>query len=151
MADGLSHLAIAWAGGRAFDARVRAVLIIGTLLPDILYKTGLYMLQGSTWFCEASHAPLVMLVAAYAGALLFEESFRRRAFLALWIGTWLHLLIDAGKTYAGEGVIMWAFPFSMDRFEFGWYEPNETVYLILPALALAGIVELGLRAVKARR
>lgn len=143
MADLLTHVAAAYLPARPLrDARFRAVLYVGVALPDVLYKAGLYLLGASTWCCEISHAPLPLAAICYAGALLFEEAWRRRAFAALLAGGLLHLLVDAGKDYLGQGVILWAFPFSMDRLELGLYYPEETALLMLPAAAVIAVVEL---------
>ena len=143
MADLLVHFATAFAPGQALrDGRLRAVLYLGVCLPDILYKTLLYLGGAPTWLCEPTHSPLGLIPFCYAAALLFEEAWRRRAFAALLGGAWLHVLLDLGKNYMGSGVILWAFPFSMDAVELGLYHPEDSVLLMLPALALIGLVEL---------
>lgn len=143
MADLFVHFATAHVPGRALrDARLRAVLYVGVCLPDVLYKGALTLWGASTWFCEPTHSPLGLVPICYAAALLFEESWRRRAFLALLGGAYLHVLVDLGKDYLGSGVIAWAFPFTMDTAELGWYAPEETLLLMAPALALVLVVEL---------
>ena len=141
MADLLTHAAVAYACARPAEPQVRSVFVLGTVLPDLLYKMSLYIAGGSTWYSEPSHSPLALLLVAFVGALLFEPAMRKKMFVALWLGSWLHILIDLGKDYLGEGVIMWAFPFSMDRVELGLYQPNQTIYFILPALGLALVME----------
>ncbi len=146
MADLLVHFATVYGPGQAFrDARLRAILYVGVCLPDILYKLPLYLAGSSTWYCEPTHSPLGMAAICYAAALLFEEPWRKRAFFALTAGSWLHLLADLGKNYMHSGVILWGFPFTMDRAELAWYYPEETVYLMLPSLVLILLVESGLR------
>ena len=145
MADLLTHAAIAYACARPAEPGVRGIFVAGTVLPDVLYKAGLYLFGGATWFSEPTHSPLILIVVAYAGALLFAQERRRTAFVALWLGSWLHVLIDVGKSYLGEGVILWAFPFSMDRVELGLYYSEETIYFILPALGLALVMEVACR------
>ena len=131
MADALTHFATAYIPAKGLkDGRLRAVLYVGVLLPDVLYKTLLYCFGASSWLCEPTHSPLGAAVICYALALLFEESWRSRAFWALLAGSWLQILLDAGKNYMGMGVIPWAFPFSMDLFEFGWYRKEDSIYLI---------------------
>ena len=143
MDDLLVHAATAFVPGRALrDDRVRAILYVGVCLPDLIYKFLLYVFGAPTWLCEPTHSPLGIIPWCLLGALLFEESWRNRAFWALLGGCWLHQLIDAGKDYMGEGVILWAFPFSMDRFELGWYRPEDTLLLMIPALVLILLVEL---------
>ena len=143
MADLLVHFATGFAAGRPLrDGRLRSIVYVGVCLPDLLYKLLLYGGGAPTWLCEPTHTPLGLIPWCWLGALLFEESWRRRAFWALLAGGWLHLLVDVGKNYMGNGVIMPAFPFSMKTVELGWYHPEDSPLLMLPALALMGAVEL---------
>lgn len=144
MADLLFHFATAFAPGQALrDGRLRAVLYVGVCLPDLLYKGLLYLGGAPTWLCEPTHAPLGLVPICYAAALFFEEEWRPRAFGALLAGSWLHLLVDAGKDYMGQGVIPWAFPFSMDRVELGWYRPEHTGTMMIAAAVVVAVAELG--------
>jgi hypothetical protein len=150
MPDLLVHAASAVAAGRPLrDGRLRAILYLGVCLPDLLYK-GLERLGGApNWVCEPTHSPLGLIPWCYAAALLFEEEWRKRAFGALLGGSYLHLLLDLGKNYLGAGVIPWAFPFSMETVELGWYYAEDTVFFMIPALAL--ILLLTRRRVRDRR
>ena len=144
MADLLVHFATAFAPGQAMrDGRLRAVLYLGVCLPDLLYKGLLYAGGAPTWLCEPTHSPLGLIPWCYAAALLFEEEWRKRAFGALLAGAWLHLLVDAGKGYMGSGVIPWAFPFSMDRVEFGLYGAKDGPAMMAGAAVVILVVELG--------
>jgi hypothetical protein len=146
MADLLTHVAVANLCGKASrDDRVRAVFLVGTCVPDVVYKGALLAGGASTWAAEPSHSPLPLVALCYGAALLFEETFRARAFGALFLGACLHLLLDLGKDYMGQGVILWAFPFSMDRVELGLYHNEETVYFMAPSLALIVLTELAFR------
>lgn len=143
MADLLVHFASAYTAGRPLrDGRLRSILYLGVCLPDVLYKGLLYFGGAPNWLVEPTHSPLALLPICYAAALLFEEAWRKRAFLALLGGAWLHLLFDLGKNYLGSGVILWAFPFSMDRVELGWYPGEDSVLMMLPALGVIGLVSL---------
>lgn len=146
MADLLTHVAIANLGAKASgDGRVRALVLVGTCLPDVLYKGLLFGTGSSTWAAEPSHAPLPIVAFCWGASLLFEESFRPRAFVALLAGMFLHVLVDLGKDYMGQGVILWAFPFSMDRIELALYRPEETIYMMLGSAALLAGTELAFR------
>ncbi|HZE95914.1 MAG TPA: metal-dependent hydrolase [Planctomycetota bacterium] len=142
MADLLVHFGTAWLPARGLrDGRLRAILYVGVCLPDLLYKGILYLGNSPTWLCEPTHSPLGLLPFCYVGALLFEEAWRKRAFAALVAGGWLHLLLDGAKNFMGFGGIPWAFPFSMRTAALGWYAPEDSVWLMLPTLALMGIAE----------
>lgn len=146
MADLLVHFASAFAAGRPLrDGRLRSIVYVGVCLPDLLYKGLLYLGGAPTWLCEPTHSPLGLVAFCTALALLFEEEWRKRAFGALLGGAYLHVLFDLGKNYLGSGVILWAFPFSMETVELGWYYPEDTLYLMIPSLALIVILELASR------
>ena len=146
MADLLVHYAIGYSGGKLLkDRRTRVMFYIGNFLPDLVFKTFLFISNSPTWYCEPSHSPLILIVICFLIAHLFEEEIRKGIFWSLLAGSYLHILIDSFKSYMGQGVILWAFPFSMDRFEFGLYNPDETIYLMLPAIILIVIVELSAR------
>ena len=51
----------------------------------------------------------------------------------------------------GMGVIPWAFPFSMDLFEFGWIRKEETVYLIPLSIALLLPIDIATRMFQKRQ
>lgn len=143
MADLLVHFASGFAAGRPLrDGRLRAILYLGVCLPDLLYKGLLYLGGASNWLCEPTHSPLGLVLYCYAASLLFEEEWRKRAFAALLGGSWLHVLFDLGKNYLGSGVILWAFPFSMDRIELGWYGNEDSIYFMLPALGVILLTEI---------
>jgi len=142
VADLLVHVASGFAVGRPLrDGRLRSLIYVGVCLPDLLYKGLLYLGGAPTWLCEPTHSPLGLVVFCYAAALLFEEDWRKRAFAALLGGAFLHVLFDLGKNYMGSGVILWAFPFSMEAVELGWYYPEDTIYLMVPALVVMLVVE----------
>lgn len=154
MADLLAHYSLGHVFGKALkDPRIRVVFYLGNFFPDLLYKGMLYVLGGRPWFCEPSHSPLMLILFSYLAALLFEEYLRRPIFWALLAGSCLHVLIDVGKDYMGQGVILWGFPFTMDRVELGWYHSSETLFFTLPALGIIVMTELltwGWKRIKAR-
>ena len=145
MADLLVHVGAAYPAARLLrDGRLRALVYLGLCLPDLLYKSLLYGLGASTWICETSHAPLGAVPFCYLLALFFERDWRARAFGALWGGSLAHILVDAGKSYMGSGVILWGFPFTMDMGEAGLYAPEEMILLMPAALGLVLLTELAL-------
>lgn len=142
MADSLTHLAVGYLGGKATpDGPTRVLFYLGNLLPDIVFKAIYYITLTSTWYCEPSHSPIMLVLICYLMAHLFEERMRKRAFSALLLGSFCHIFVDAFKTYLGEGVILWAFPFSFDRFEFGLLKPYQTIYLMGAGLIVIVLTE----------
>jgi LexA-binding, inner membrane-associated putative hydrolase len=120
-------------------------------LPDLLYKSLLYLGGAPNWLCEPSHSPLALIPWCYVFAMLFEEEWRKRSFGALLGGSYLHLLLDLGKNYLGSGVIPWQFPFTMETVELGWYASEDSVVAMVPALVAIGLIEVGSRLLKSRR
>ena len=140
MADLLVHAASAAPAARFLkDGRVRALLWVGVCLPDLLYKTLLYVFGAPTWLCEPTHSPLGVLPWCWLIALLFEPEWRTRSFWALAAGSWLHQLVDLGKDYLGSGVILWAFPFSGDAVELGWYTNDQALWMAPFALLVLAL------------
>lgn len=146
MADLLTHAAIGYVVARPIrDPKLRALVMAGTAMPDVLYKTLVLGAGTTTWYAEPTHSPLPLLAICGLAAMLFSPPLRRRAFWGLWIGSMTHVLVDLGKDYLGHGVILWAFPFSMDRIELGWYTNDQTIYFMPAALLLVLATELAVR------
>jgi hypothetical protein len=127
MADLFVHYTTAHVLGRPMaDPRKRLFFAVGNCLPDLMYKSFHFFTSSPSWYTEATHAPLMLLTACYALAFLFEAPLRRAAWGLLFAGSLCHLAVDVGKDYIGMGVILWAFPFSLDRVELGWYHTEES-------------------------
>lgn len=151
MADLLTHAAVGQLLGRWHrDRDVALLFVLGNFLPDLGYKSMLMLASAPTWYCEPTHTPLWSALLCYAVAMMFEEPARPRAFACLWLGSLVHIAIDLGKDYLGSGVVLLAFPFSLERYELGLYTNDLIVYAILPALVTIGIVELLARKVAKR-
>jgi hypothetical protein len=137
MADLFVHFAVGYSTGKFIkDRKVRVLYYAGNFIPDVVFKAFLYLTGSPTWYCEPSHSPLILLVICYFFALLFDERIRLQAFLAFFVGSLLHLVIDSFKNHMGKGIIMYGFPFTMERIGFGLYYIHQSAYLILPAIIL---------------
>ena len=144
MPDLAVHVCAAVVGGKAIrDPAGRALFYLGNCLPDLAQKALNLGAASPVSFTEITHSPFGILCLAYAAAMLFEEGWRPRAFRLLLAGSFLHLLMDASKSYLGHGVILWAFPLGLTRYEFGWYPPEVSPILLLPwAVAAAVAAEI---------
>jgi hypothetical protein len=136
MPDPLTHVGLAYLGGRI--ARVRAAmpaLLVGAIAPDVLtYVPGLGRL---------SHTPVVLALAAYAGAMLFHTRDRRVVFAALLVSTWFHLGLDTLQDHIAGGYLL-LFPFSWREFEAHLIDPEATLLYLPWLLGAIGALELAL-------
>ncbi len=152
MPDLAVHVCAALVAGNAIrDPQGRALFYAGNCLPDLAHKTLSLAALSPPAFTEVTHTPFGILLLSYAACLAFREDWRPRAFRLLAAGSLLHLLMDACKSNLGHGVIPWAFPFSLRRFEFGWYSPEESPGELLPwALGAVLLSELLSRMMRRR-
>ena len=112
------------------DRRLQALLVIGTVLPDLGTKGLYWVFRSGQPFAHVSHTILGVVVIAYLGSLFVDEALRRGAFLALMAGGWIHLVVDLIKFYMGNGSVALLLPFSPRAFEFGLIDPENVVYLL---------------------
>ncbi|MBM4050345.1 MAG: metal-dependent hydrolase [Planctomycetes bacterium] len=146
MPDAITHLALVYPFRRLCPTRGQvAALYMGCILPDVCFKAFLYGFQSSIYFSEPTHSPLVLLAICYFFSLLFDVSERRRIFVILYLASVTHVLLDMLKNHLGQGVVPLLFPFSLRRYELSLFWPEDSVYVMLIALAAAAIVELALR------
>jgi hypothetical protein len=135
--------------------------VVGSTLPDLASRLpGLGMVLAS-WLLgfglpvnvlEATglgHMPLPYLVLCGLIALLLPEDLRWTAWLNLSLGGLLHLALDTAQTHLVGGYRL-LYPFSMQRWELGLIETEDSLAL-LPWLALVVAVVLAGRAWWSRR
>lgn len=137
MPDLLTHLASARAPAALLpDRHVRAALLLGVLLPDLLPKSLYWVARTPSDFLEPLHSLPGLLVLGYAVSLFFEESLRRSAFAALTAGSFLHVALDLVKDNLEIGSAGLFYPFSTRGFALGWIDPEDVILLIPAALAV---------------
>ena len=152
MPDLAVHLCAAIVAGKALrDPAARSVFYLGNCLPDLADKALKLGAFSPLSFAEVTHSPFGVACLGYAGAMAFSESWRRRAFACLAIGGLLHILMDAAKSCLDYGVVKWGFPFSLARYEFGWYPPETSSTSLLPWAVGAVLLAEGLEALLKRR
>jgi hypothetical protein len=136
MADLLTHYVSArLPGGFVADPAARTTLILGVFLPDIAGK-GIEAIP-NVWdnMHVPAHTPLGLAVLCYALAMLFVESFRFKAFVTLYAGSLIHVIVDMTKDNLGGGSSRLLYPLSLDGYEFGLYY-NENILWFLPGNVL---------------
>ncbi|HTF57663.1 MAG TPA: metal-dependent hydrolase [Planctomycetota bacterium] len=150
MGDLLTHYVSARVTGvRIRDRATAMVFTLGVFLPDLLGKP-LGHFQGLPDLVEVpTHSPLGLLLACGAACFLFAPAFRRRAFVALYAGSLLHVFLDLFKSYLGRGAVMLLHPFSLKGFELGFYRTEDVFYLLPANLGILALLWLaGLRRAK---
>ena len=148
MPDLAIHLAAASVARRALPGgAARMGLLLGTCLPDVAYK-GLYLaLHVPRDHAIVADTPVGVILLSYVACFLFVEEERRAAFGGLVAGSLLHLLLDALKAHLGMGGILVGLPLSLRPLGFEAYSPEQSVYLVLPVVAVA----LGIEWIARRR
>ncbi len=137
MADLLTHLATVYVPARlgVKDPAVRSLAYLGVCLPDVLSHAGSRLsLPGGLSFHDVVHTPSFLALGALATSQFFARGLRGRAFAALFLGGLVHLVVDAAKDYLGSNGVMWGFPWTLRRWEWGLFLPEHTVYFMAPAL-----------------
>ncbi len=136
MPDPVTHVCLTWLGGRAARLRVAMpALLVGALLPDALYCV--------PWIATISHTPLALVVAAYAGAMLFRALDRRAVFLGLIAGSWFAVALDVRQDHLSGGYML-LFPFSWREFEAHLIDPEGSVLYLPYIVGGTLLVELAL-------
>lgn len=130
------------------ERRLRALLIAGTFLPDIVSKGLYWVARAGEPFSSPSHSLLGLLLLCYAAAQALHLPLRRAGFACLYGGALLHLFLDLLKENLGIGSLRPFLPFSPASVELGWI-PTEDVVLLLPldvgVLLLTWLLERRLR------
>jgi len=147
MADLLTHYVSGRIAGLGIRDRATAIVFtLGVFLPDLIGKP-ISLIPGLPDLAQApAHSLLGLLCACGAACHLFAPDFRRRAFVALYAGSLVHILGDLLKTYLGRGAVMLLHPFSLKGFEVGLYRSEDVFYLLPADLGILAILWiLGLR------
>jgi hypothetical protein len=130
MADVLTH----YTTGRLLwfvwtKPTTRVLFYFGVCLPDILQKFLNTLTQTPYNFTMPTHSIFGLLLYCYIISFLFEEDFRSYAFIALYLGSLLHVLADLFRGYVGIGMPILT-PFSIKGYEFDIYVNEEILFMI---------------------
>ncbi len=127
MPDLLSH----WAAGRLVGGRggTGFIFLLGALLPDLLTRPVYILWPGAYWFVKPVHTPVGIVLSCLAVSGLFVARQRKRVFLWLTAGAFLHLFLDLFQRHLVGGYAL-AFPFSWKSWEIGWIWPEQTLFLL---------------------
>lgn len=141
MADLLTHYVSSRVAGIGIRDRATLTLFgLGVFLPDLLGKPLGEMFGLPQIVATPTHTPVGLVFPCVALSMLFAAEFRTRAFWAVYLGSLLHLGVDALKDYLGRGAIAIFYPFSTHFWEAGLYR-SENVFYLLPAnLAILAII-----------
>jgi len=106
------------------------------MLPDLVGKLLEVVLHTANRFYVPSHTVLGLALYGYVASFAFEERLRPKAWLALWLGGCLHILVDLFKdTMGSASSALFLFPLAVEPFEFGLYDPIHAIWTLPIALA----------------
>lgn len=146
MVDAATHLLTArLAGGLLRDPRMRAVLYLGVLWPDLLAKCTSIVLRCPVGFEVPSHSLAGLAIASAGAALLFRPPDRAGAWLMLMAGSALHLAADCLKDFGVFPGLRLLYPFSARAFSLGLIRSEDSAYLMPAAAALLLLIEWAAR------
>ncbi len=143
MPDWLTHAVLGLLAAEIFSVRRKSLVVLGALLPDILPKLVLLRLLipipplNYVWL-GAFHTPFVFFLATIIIYPLFRSNYWK---IILWLnlGAITHFLSDALLRHFAAGVHL-LYPLSLDYFTLNWVWPNESYWVLIPALLLYGAV-----------
>ena len=140
------HLSVSYISGRLSKNIYLLPFIVGGLLPDIDFLFIFFK-----WFNQAhrviSHNLLFIFIVALSGSFLSSYKSRKIVALSLFLGGFLHLMIDScmdNNSSNGIGIaIFWPFhdkffsPFNIYHAasaDFGWNEPIRMFKALAPLM-----------------
>jgi len=135
MPDLFAHFASGYLISRVSRLRKHtALLVLGVVLPDILTRIPEIILDRLLGipvfhFVIIFHSPFSLLIVSFIISLTFELRIRFTAFLLIFLGSFLHVVLDLMQKQFGEGVYMPYFPFSFETFQLGLFHFNSSVTL----------------------
>ena len=120
--------------------RYDALLVLGTVLPDLLSRIPIIIFVRwldfpVAYFFRALHTPIGVILICYLLSFLFVRSIRFKSFLALVVGSLVHLVLDLMQEQFFYGVYMPFFPFSITTVQWGWFHYNTSL-LSFPVLLI---------------
>lgn len=143
MPELVTHGIVAYAVGRLAKFQSLTLIVIGgTLLPDVIVRSASIFFKGKfVWLFLPLHTPFVLVILCYVVSLLYRVGERKRIFLASTLGVIIHLVLDSLQKHYGLGYL-WLFPFSWQKFEFGVFWPEESMFVIPIMIAIGGLMYL---------
>ena len=138
MPDLSTHLAVAYGVRQPFPALARygPVFYLGAVLPDVLTRAVYILWPQAFWLVAPLHTPVGLVLVCWLAALLFEEVWRKGAFLSLLAGVGMHFGLDLLQRHVVSAYFPF-FPLSWVSPGGGLFWPDDSLYA-LPFL-LAGI------------
>ena len=145
MPDLFAHFSIGYLISRKKTLRQHTTfLVLGSALPDVLTRIPEIILDRFlgfkfSHFVIIFHTPLCLLLACFVVSVMFELSTRAPAFLFLFLGSMLHVLLDLMQRQSGDGVYIPYFPFSFEAIQWSLFHFNSSI-MLFPFLLVAVIV-----------
>lgn len=143
MPDLISHIAGAYLVKKGLRVTEYLVLFyLGAILPDLVSRPFHIIMPRTLFAVQAFHSPLGIFLICWLISLCFRIDQRKKVFLLLLSGCFVHLIMDLGQKHLIGGYI-WLFPFSMDTYSFGLFWPEDSIkflpYTIIIILLVYGL------------
>jgi hypothetical protein len=134
MPDLLTHILIAWTLAELFNIQKKSIVILGAILPDIIYKISILNLFFNfglspnylTFGLLPFHSPIGLIIVSILLCYFFIYP-KIKFFLIISLGWTSHILIDLfNKHYLMKQTYLFA-PFSFKAVEFGLFWQDEYI------------------------
>lgn len=141
MPDWLTHLVLGLVLTELFSVQKKSLVLLGAILPDILSKLVLLqffvpILDLNLKFLRAFHVPFVLFLLTLIAAPVFKYDYRKVIFW-LNLGILSHFLSDLMLRHLSptSGMMLF-YPFSSAGFSLNLVWPDQSYFILIPALLL---------------
>jgi hypothetical protein len=134
MPDVLTHAAAGYLIGRKIPQRpYGSLLVFGAVLPDLVTRVPEIVLQRFLGFpvghfFSAFHTPAALILICYLISFAFENINRKKSFLFLLFGTFIHFVMDLMQAQLHNGLYMPLFPFSFETIQWKLFGIHDSLF-----------------------
>jgi hypothetical protein len=133
---------------KKFDQTSLVVFICGTMLPDLVSRPFNYIFVRTfpliNDFTGPLHSPLMALLYCLLVSYFFAEPVRKKVFIYLLTGSWIHLGLDALQIHVGSGYYLF-FPVSRWKQVQGLIWPEDSLWAVPLLIVIWMVITVGSR------
>ena len=147
MPDLITHVIIGLIFCELLGIRRKSLIILGSILPDIIFKITLICIfieiptKEFKWFLVPMHNPAALILLTVLICLFFRSNYQQK-FLMICSGWILHLIADLTNKELFMNQMFLLYPFSWKAFELNILWPNQYFYAFFLSLAVYIIIIL---------